>query len=29
MHSGFINLRSALPMNIEGHYPAFKVFAGA
>jgi glutathione S-transferase len=29
MHSGFINLRSALPMNIKGHYPAFKVFAGA
>src|SRR6201993_35242 len=29
MHSGFIHLRSALPMNIKGHYPAFKVFAGA
>jgi glutathione S-transferase len=29
MHSGFINLRSALPMNIKGHYPAFKVWAGA
>jgi glutathione S-transferase len=29
MHSGFINLRSALPMNIKGHYPGFKVFAGA
>ena len=29
MHSGFINLRSALPMNIKGHYPAFRVFAGA
>ena len=25
----FINLRSALPMNIKGHYPAFKVWAGA
>jgi len=29
MHSGFMNLRSALPMNIKGHYPGFKVFAGA
>jgi len=29
MHSGFANLRSALPMNIKGHYPAFKVWAGA
>lgn len=29
MHSGFINLRSALPMNIKGRYPGFKVFAGA
>jgi glutathione S-transferase len=29
MHSGFMNLRSALPMNIKGHYPAFKVWAGA
>ena len=29
MHSGFLNLRSALPMNIKGHYPAFKVWAGA
>ena len=29
MHSGFFNLRSALPMNIKGHYPGFKVFAGA
>jgi len=29
MHSGFSNLRSALPMNIKGHYPGFKVFAGA
>jgi glutathione S-transferase len=29
MHSGFINLRSALPMNIKGHYPTFKIFAGA
>src|SRR6201987_1544171 len=29
MHSGFSNLRSALPMNIKGHYPNFKVWAGA
>src|SRR5258706_13835399 len=24
MHSGFSNLRSALPMNIKGHFPGFK-----
>jgi glutathione S-transferase len=29
MHSGFINLRSALPMNLKAHYPSFKVWAGA
>ena len=29
MHSGFANLRSALPFNIKGHYPGFKVWAGA
>lgn len=29
MHSGFVNLRSALPMNIKGRYPNYKVFAGA
>lgn len=29
MHSGFSNLRSALPMNLRGHYPGFKVWAGA
>lgn len=29
MHSGFANMRSALPMNIKGHYPGFKVWAGA
>jgi glutathione S-transferase len=29
MHSGFYNLRSALPMNLRAHYPGFKVFAGA
>jgi glutathione S-transferase len=29
MHSGFSNLRSALPMNLKGHYPGFKVWSGA
>lgn len=29
MHSGFANLRSALPMNIKASYPNFKVWAGA
>lgn len=29
MHSGFYNLRSALPMNLKAHYPRFKTFAGA
>jgi glutathione S-transferase len=29
MHSGFSNLRSALPMNIKAHYPSFKSWAGA
>jgi glutathione S-transferase len=29
MHSGFSNLRSALPMNLKAHYPRFKVWAGA
>ncbi len=29
MHSGFSNMRSALPMNIKGNYPGFKVWAGA
>ncbi len=28
MHSGFANLRSALPMNLRAHYPGFKVWAG-
>jgi glutathione S-transferase len=28
MHSGFANLRSALPMNLKAHYPGFKA-AGA
>jgi glutathione S-transferase len=29
MHSGFYNLRSALPMNLKAHHPKFKVWAGA
>jgi len=29
MHSGFTNLRSALPMNLKSRYPGFKVWAGA
>jgi glutathione S-transferase len=29
MHSGFANLRSALPMNIKARHPGFKVWAGA
>jgi glutathione S-transferase len=29
MHSGFANLRSALPMNLKAHYPGFKVWLGA
>jgi glutathione S-transferase len=29
MHSGFANLRSSLPMNIKGHCPGFKIWAGA
>jgi glutathione S-transferase len=29
MHSGFSNLRSALPMNIKAHLPGFKVWTGA
>jgi len=29
MHSGFANLRAALPMNLRAHYPHFKVWAGA
>ena len=27
MHSGFTNLRSALPMNLKAHHPGFKVWA--
>ncbi len=29
MHSGFYNLRSALPMNLKAHHPGFKIFPGA
>ena len=29
IHSGFANLRSALPMNIKAHHPEFPVWAGA
>ena len=29
MHSGFANLRSALPMNLKAHYKGFKIWAGA
>jgi len=29
VHSGFVNLRSALPMNLKSKHPAFKVWAGA
>ncbi len=29
MHSGFSNLRSALPMNIKAHFPGFKSWTGA
>lgn len=29
IHSGFYNLRSALPMNLKARHKAFKIFAGA
>jgi glutathione S-transferase len=29
IHSGFVNLRSALPMNLKAHHREFKVWAGA
>jgi len=29
MHSGFYNLRSALPMNLRARHPGFKVWVGA
>jgi glutathione S-transferase len=29
MHSGFANLRAALPMNLKARHPGFRVWAGA
>src|SRR4051794_1600074 len=29
MHSGFANLRAAMPMNIKAHHPGFRQWAGA
>ena len=29
MHSGFTSLRSALPMNLKGHFPNYKVWSRA
>ncbi len=29
IHSGFANLRSALPMNLKTHHKNFRIFAGA
>jgi glutathione S-transferase len=29
MHSGFTSLRSALPMNLKGHFPNFKIWSKA
>jgi glutathione S-transferase len=29
MHSGFYNLRSALPMNLKSRHDSFKIFSGA
>ena len=29
MHSGFANLRSALPMNLKARHPGYKIWAGA
>jgi glutathione S-transferase len=29
MHSGFYNLRSALPMNLKSRHESFKIFSGA
>jgi glutathione S-transferase len=29
MHSGFVSLRQALPMNIKGHFPSFKIWSKA
>jgi glutathione S-transferase len=29
MHSGFVSMRSALPMNLKGRYPSYKVWSRA
>lgn len=29
MHSGFASMRGALPMNLKGHYPGFKIWSRA
>ena len=29
MHSGFMSLRSALPMNLKAHFPGFKLWSRA
>ena len=29
MHSGFANMRAALPMNLKAHHKGFKIWAGA
>jgi glutathione S-transferase len=29
MHSGFVSMRQALPMNIKGHFPRFKIWSKA
>ena len=29
MHSGFTSLRSALPMNLKGHFPGYKIWSRA
>ena len=29
MHSGFVSLRQALPMNIKAHFPGFKIWSKA
>jgi hypothetical protein len=29
MHSGFANLRAALPMNLKAHYPGFRIWSGS
>ncbi|HUC60392.1 MAG TPA: glutathione S-transferase family protein [Alphaproteobacteria bacterium] len=29
MHSGFASMRAALPMNLKGHFPGFRIWANA